>query len=346
MTKSETPRKRDFKKPAAVFIGILISAFFLVMAFRELQPEIFFASLKEVNLGLLALAAPIYVLAVVIITFRWQLLLRSIKLIPISKLFQLVTIGYMGNNVYPLRAGEALRIFLMRRNHQIPMAKTTTTIIVERMFDGLVLISFILIALLIGDVESAEINNIVITIGPVFVIGILLLFGLVFRPGLLRKLIHWVARILPDAFAAPIIRMGDDVVSGLEGLRSPWYLLGAILASFLTWGIEALVYWIVMFAFQIDLPYSVALITVGAVNLAGVLPASPGQVGVWEFFVMLVLGAVGITRETALAYAIVVHIIIWSTVTFLGFFFLMRQGLGWSAIIHTEELEPAGIVST
>ena len=81
------------------------------------------------------------------------------------------------------------------------------------------------------------------------------------------------------------------------------------------------------------------LLTVGVVNLAGLIPASPGQIGVFEFFVSLVLIAVGVADTEAHAYALVVHLVIWLPVTLAGFAFLVRQGLGWGAITHARELE-------
>lgn len=94
-----------------------------------------------------------------------------------------------------------------------------------------------------------------------------------------------------------------------------------------------------MWAFGLELGYPVALLVVGTVNLAGLIPASPGQVGVYEFFASAVLTAVGIAQNTALAYAIVVHIVIWLPVTLVGFFFLVQYGLGWRAISNASELE-------
>jgi uncharacterized membrane protein YbhN (UPF0104 family) len=103
------------------------------------------------------------------------------------------------------------------------------------------------------------------------------------------------------------------------------------------------VYWLVSFAFNLNVGYPVMLLVVGVVNLAGLIPASPGQIGVFEFFVRTVLMAVGVDEATATAYALVVHVVIWLPVTLVGFYFLARQGLNWQAVTHARELEqPAG----
>ena len=76
-------------------------------------------------------------------------------------------------------------------------------------------------------------------------------------------------------------------------MRSPPFLLGAVISSFVTWGIEAGTYWLVMAALGFEQNYAVALLLVGAVNLAGLIPASPGQVGVNEFVIITILTALG-----------------------------------------------------
>ncbi len=326
-------------KRVAIGIGLLISAFFLYLAFQGLAPDQFLNSLQQVNVVLLLVGAVVYFLAVAVIALRWQYLLRAVQLIPLFPLTQIVAIGYMGNNVYPLRAGEALRIYLLRRNFQVPVARATTTVVVERVFDGLVMLSFILFSLTQIDIESQEVITVVTFALPLFVTAMLIFLFLAAQPNLLRRLIQLIVGFMPEKLGTILAGISEDIIAGLEGLRSPVYLVGTVISSFVTWGIEAVVYWIVMFAFGLELSYPVALLVVGTVNLAGLIPASPGQVGVYEFFVSTVMGAMGVPLALATTYAVVVHIVIWLPVTLVGFFFLIRQGMSWSDITHAQELE-------
>lgn len=323
-----------------VTIGLFVSIFFLYGAFRNLHPEDFFTSLQQVNPGLLGIGAVVYFGAVIIIALRWQFVLRAIQFVPLLPLTQLVCIGYMGNNVYPLRAGEALRIFLLRRNHGVPVARSTTVVIVERVFDGLVMLAFIFMGLLFVPLENAGAIHTVATIAaPLFLAALLIFFVLAAKPDLLRRLVIFFSRFLPGKLRAIIQKLAEEIIHGLEALRSPVYLAGAVLSSFITWGIEAGVYWLVMFAFGLEQPYPLALLIVGTVNLAGLIPAAPGNVGVYEFFVSTVMSAAGTPVDTGAAYAIVVHIVIWLPVTLAGFFFLARQGLNLAAVRKAHELE-------
>lgn len=321
--------------------GIIISLAFLYLAFRDLKAEQLWSILRAVNLQLLLLAAPTYFLALTIIALRWQFLLRALRLIPLRYLAELVAICYMGNGVYPLRAGEALRIYLLRRNHQVPVASATATVMVERAFDGLVMLTFVMLSLLFIEIQSPEIRAIVSIAAPLFVGAALAFFLLAAKPALLRGLLSALGRMFPEKLGSAISQAGDDLALGLAGLRKPALLLGAVISSYVTWAIEALVYWLVMFALGLDHSYAVALLVIGAVNLAGVVSAAPGQVGVYEFVVSSLLIALGTDAALAASYAVAVHLVIWLPVTLIGFLLLLRQGMGFGDISRAREMEQA-----
>ena len=326
------------RKRFAVAGGMIISAIFLLLAFRGLQPEQFWRSLADVSLPWLFAAMLVYFAAVVVIALRWQFLLRAIAAVPLAALTRLVFIGYMGNNVYPLRAGDALRVVLLRRNYGVPLLRSTTIVALERMFDGCVMLSFVFFSLLLIDINSDDIATIISLSAPFFALAMLLALALAANPALLRRVAGLFAKLAPQRFSAAVIRFFDEVAAGFEGLRHPAHLLGAIVNSYVTWGLEAASYWLVMQAFGLELNYAVALLLVGAVNLAGLIPASPGQVGVNEFVVISILTALGIAAPLATACAIVVHLVIWLPITAAGFALLLQQGLGWADISRAQAI--------
>ncbi len=319
--------------------GILISVIFLWGAFRNLNPQQVWVNIQTANPIWLIIGAAVYFIAVAIISLRWQFLLRSFKVISLRNLIPLVAIGYAGNNVYPFRSGEILRIVLLQRNHRVPIARATTTVIVERVFDGLVMLTFILIPLLILDVSSPEVRTVASFAAPIFLTALVVFLVLAARPELLRSLMRMISHRLPERLSELLRTTGEEIISGLEGLRTPADLAGTVVCSYLTWAVEASVYWLVSQAFGLDLSYPVMLLVVGVVNLAGLIPASPGQFGVFEFFASTVLVGAGVADGPALAYALVVHMVIWLPVTLVGLFFLLRQGLHLTDISQAQPLE-------
>ncbi len=333
------------KQKIAVLIGLLISMVFLWFAFRELDPVTVLDEIRNVNIALLVIAGLWYFVAVSVITLRWQFLLRAVKFVSLRRLYPLVCIGYMGNNVYPFRSGEALRIYLLKRNEDIPIVKGTTTVLVERVFDGLVMLTFIIVPLLFVDNASDDVRNVATFAAPIFLSALAVFLLLATRPDLLRRLVAVVSGLLPGRIGDLVQNLSEDVIIGLEDLRNPAYLTGTVISSYATWALEASVYWLVSFAFGFELSYAVMLITVGTVNLAGLIPASPGQIGIFEYFVPAVLVGAGIEDAAALGYAVTVHVVIWLPVTLAGFGFLARQGLSWNAITRARELEQNAIQS-
>ncbi len=325
--------------------SFLVSAFFFWLAFRELDPTAFWTSIQQANVPLLLLGMGVYGIAVTIITLRWQFLLRSAADVPLAKLIPLVAIGYMGNNIYPFRSGEILRIVLLRRNHDVPYARGATTVIVERVFDGLVMLTFLITPLTFLGIAPPNVQRIATLTLPLFLTALAVFFVLAARPNWLRGLVNFVARLLPGRLREVVTSLSEEIINGLAGLRSPADLAGAIVASYATWAVEASVYWIVAFAFDLSLSYWVMLVVVGAVNLAGLVPALPGNVGVFQFVVVEVLVAAGVSAVAgvAQAYAVAVHIVIWLPPTVAGAYFLARQGLSLSAVTRAESLQQSAV---
>jgi glycosyltransferase 2 family protein len=329
----------NIRKWALPIIGVLVSGFFLWISFRNLSPQEVLADIQQVNILLLLLGAALYFPASFLITVRWWFLVRPIKNVPVRRLYPLVAIGYAGNNIYPFRGGEVLRAFVLYRDEKIAFGRSATSILVERAFDGIVMLTFIVIGLLFSNVQSVEVQKVAVLTAPIFFMALVVFFALALQPHLLRALVNFVTRLLPSPLRKAVVGVSEDVIVGFEGLRSPANVLGAIVFSYLSWMVEASVYWVVAQACGLNLPYHNLLLVVGVVNLAGLIPASPGQIGVYEFFVSTVLIALGVANVEAKAYALVVHMVIWLPITVVGLFYLARQGLNMASIANAGRIK-------
>jgi uncharacterized protein (TIRG00374 family) len=328
-----------------VVVGLAISAIFLYIAFHGQKPEEVIGYIQQANMPLLLVAAAWFFVSVYVIALRWQYLLRSTKLVPVGTLFRLVCISYMGNNIYPLRGGEALRILLLQRSDGVPIVSSTTVTIVERIFDGIVMVTFVIVALVLLDIQSPELRAIAMFGAPLFVIALVVFFVLALKPNLLRRMIAFFSGFLPRRLREIVQTLGEEVIGGLEGLRSPADLAGTVFFSYLSWVLEATVYWLVAFAFNLHTPFAAMLLVIGVINLAGLLPASPGGFGIFEYMTVLALGAVGYDQTHSTAFAVTAHLVIWLPVTLLGFYYLIRRGLGINTVTHAAALEKEAAAS-
>ena len=136
-----------FVKRWKLWLGLLVSVIFMWIALQGLKLDEVWGYMVSANYVWIIPGVLVYFLAVVARTWRWDYMLRPLKHVSLMRLFPVVVIGYMGNNVYPLRAGEILRSFVLREREEIPMSASLATVVVERVFDGLVMLMFVFVAL-------------------------------------------------------------------------------------------------------------------------------------------------------------------------------------------------------
>src|SRR5574342_445880 len=129
------------------WLGVLISLLFIWLALRGLRLEQFWEAVKGANYIWLLPGIAVYFVGVWVRAWRWHYLLGPIKKIPTKTMFPITTIGYMGKNIYPARAGEVLRAVILKRREGVPISASLATIIVERIFVGVVMLAFVFINL-------------------------------------------------------------------------------------------------------------------------------------------------------------------------------------------------------
>lgn len=327
-------------------LGLGISAFFVWLGLRQLDRALLLDTIQSIQIGWLLAAAAVYFVATYILAWRWYFLLRPVKEIPPNRLFPIVIIGYMGNNIYPARIGELVRAYILKRNEKIDYAPSLATIVIERIFDGLVLLTFILTALLFVDFDEPALRTIIYLAIPLFFGGLALFSALALRPERAKRVYtSIITTVIPsEKLQERILPLADHFIKGLETLRTPRLLLLTWFSSLASWSIEASIYWIVLRAFDFEVTFWVLMLCMGFANLTTIIPSAPGYVGSFHLAVGLTLTAFGINKEDAGAYAIIMHLVLWLPVTLVGFIFLARQGLKWADLgkaSHIIESEAA-----
>jgi uncharacterized protein (TIRG00374 family) len=271
--------------------------------------------------------------------WRWHYLLRPLKRIPLRTAFPVVAIGYMGNNIYPARAGEVLRSYVLRRKEDVPMSASLATIVVERAFDGIVMLGFVFLNLpelarvtadsgLVGDIRSLAIVG-----AAVFLLAVLAFLLMAAHPARAERAVTWlVQRLLPPAWRSRAEDLGHRFLSGLGSLRSGGDTLMVLCTSIVIWLFETLKYWLVMHAFPFQVSFFALMLMNGIVNLATTIPSAPGYLGTFDAPGIAVLVAYGVDRATAAGYTLVLHAALWLPITLLGAYYLARESLSWRAV--------------
>jgi hypothetical protein len=322
-----------------LWVGVVVSLVFLVVAFRGLDITHFWQALREANYWWLLPGVGVYFVTVWVRTWRWRSMLDHIKPIPTARLFPVVVIGYMGNNVYPLRAGEVLRSYVLRRNEGVPMSASLATVVLERLFDGLVMLLFVFVTLPFAPMPPAF-RWLVIACSLLFGAALLVFVLVAARPDRMSRLYTLlVDRLLPAPVRPRVHGLFDRFIVGLQSLRSPREMLTILLTTVLIWLGETLKYWFVMHAFPFEVPFTVLMLMTAVVNLFTTIPSTPGYIGTFDAPGIAVLTQFDVPQALASGYTVVLHVALWLPITVLGIFYMLRQSVSWSDLERAAELK-------
>ncbi|MCD4684878.1 MAG: flippase-like domain-containing protein, partial [Anaerolineae bacterium] len=199
-----------------------------------------------------------------------------------------------------------------------------------RIFDGLVMLIFVFVALPFADFKATWLRDVVFFSTLLFWGAFLVFLVMAMRPDQMRRLYTTIFdRVLPEALAAKAKGLAEHFMTGLENLRHPRDLVMTLVASIFIWLTETTKYWFVMHAFNFEVSFFVLMVMTAVVNLATTLPSSPGYVGTFDTPGIKTLTAYGVGETVAASYTLVLHAALWLPITLLGFFYLYREGLGW-----------------
>jgi glycosyltransferase 2 family protein len=320
------------------WVGILISAVFLYFGLKYLHLDQVWETLKHAQYWWLIPGVAVYFVGVYVRTWRWHYLLRPLKKIPTPSMFSIVTIGYMGNNIFPARAGEVLRAAVLKQREGVPISASLATIIVERIFDTVVMLGFVFLNLpelnKLTD-NSNALGNISIrgiTLwGTLIFIGALVVFLLAAMfPHITERVVDWCCdHLLPQRIREKVRDLTKRFLTGLESLRSPWEALMIFVTTVVIWLLETAKYWFVMHAFPFTVTFFALMLNNGISNLVTIIPSAPGYIGTFDASCIAMLVAYGVNANVAAGYALVLHAALWLPITLVGLFYYFRQPLRW-----------------
>ncbi len=326
-------------------LGLLLSLLFLYWALKGLHLGQVWALVRQAEYWWILPGVAVYMVGLVIRAWRWHYLLRPVARVSTRALFPLVTIGYMGNNIFPARAGEALRAVLLKRKHGVPISASAATILVERVYDGVVMLAFIFVNLpelsrltadsgLVGDIRTLAVGGTGLFFGALAAFLLAAAF-----PRRTEALAEAVLERFPETWKARLLPLVRRFLEGLAALGSPWEAWMIFVTSVVIWLLETAKYWFVMHAFDVQVSFFALMLMNGVVNLATTLPSAPGYVGTFDAPGIAVLMAYGVPKPVAAGYTLTLHAALWLPVTLLGWYYFLREGLSWKSVVRSTAKE-------
>ena len=328
------------------WLGVLISAVFLYFALKGLNLGEFWQSVKNANYWWILPGVAVFFVGLWVRAWRWHYLLKPIKKIPTKVMFPITCIGYMGNNIYPARAGEVLRAVVLKRREGVPVSASLATVIVERIFDGVVMLGFVFLNLpalaKVAQFESGfvgNIQNLAIIGAGIFAAALIVFLLAAMFPQVTARVGGWfIDHLMPARLREKTTGIMLKFLDGLASLRSPFNILMVFFTSVIIWLLETVKYWFVMHAFTFSVSFFALMLLNGIANLATTIPSAPGYIGTWEAVTKAVLVAFGVSGAEALGYGVVLHVALWLPVTLVGVYYMTREGIKWSDSMRKETM--------
>lgn len=321
-------------------VGVVISLALLWWALHDVSPRDAWNELRGMRLAPFLATLVVATLPFPLRTIRWRYLLRAEgATLPFVPLWHATAIGFMANNLLPARAGEVARAYAARRLTGVRFSAAFASIAVERVMDGLALVALLAVAIWAGGFEAGT------AVGAQTLGGVARGAGVLFL-GLLivaLVLVHWPApalrmfravggAALPQRWVDRAVVVLEGMLSGLDALRSPSRFAIVTFWSFVVWIVAASSFWAAFHAFNIDVPWSAALMVQGLVSFGVAIPSAPGFAGVFEGVIRVTLALYGIGENRAVPYALAYHLGTFLPITLLGLWSLARTRMGLGEI--------------
>ncbi len=327
-----------FLRRPSLWLGLLFSVGSLlllrsVVNLPDLVDKVRSADQRFIVLGILTICAAPFLRAL-----RWQTVLRAGT--SFWAIFHAENMGYLLNNVLPLRLGEPARAVMLSRSTGTPTVEALSTVVLARLADMIAVLALLGLAL-----AQLEVSDSVRLAGyGTLLLALTLLAALgvgAFAPDLLLRLLGGfvrltIGRVLPASLTARLLGWAADFLNGLRALRQGRRLLELSLTTGVLWLCYLLYYQLILLAFAPGAPLAWSTLATSTASLSTALPSSPAYVGVYHAVVAFTLSPY-IGQDAALGYAIVLHAVEFIIVLLFGFISLTVSRTSFGTVRRLTE---------
>lgn len=313
------------------WIGIAISLICLILALKDVHFAEIWRALGQANYFYLIPALAAVLVGLGVRAVRWRLLFYPQRDLRLAKLFSVMNIGYLLSNVFPARLGDLARAYLIGDLEKVSVARALSTVVVERVLDVITVVGFL--ALLIPFVPLppwAARSGLVA--GALFAALALLLIAVSYQKERGLRLVDRLVGLVPRLDGQKWLGSFGSLIDGFAVLRAQGALPGLILWSLLAWTCSALINYFVMLAFDPHLPFTAAVFVLCVTVLGMTVPSSPGYVGVFDYLTVVALSLFAVEKDLALSYALVLHAVLYVSMSFMGLLCLWRESISLRGI--------------
>lgn len=307
-------------------IGIPLSLLFLWLAIRGVDFGEVWSALESANVGLVLLAIPFLLSLFVFQGLRWRHLVVAPH-VPRRRAFVvLMFIGVAISNVVPGRPGDIARGIWLGRLGRVPVARSLTSVGVDRGLDVATVLVLLLLSIPFVDAPAWLLT--LATVGAAAVLAMLLVLVVAWSYMRTRDPMDLAAG-MDRQHRSWLRHQASGIVRGLAVLSRPRAFGAAVLLSFIGWLLNVTGTWLIGESLELNIGFAGALLVTSVIALGSAIPSSPGMIGTFQWLAVASLGVFGVAQATALAFSILLQAVTYTPTTLAGVpeaWWLSREG--------------------
>lgn len=310
---------------AALGIGLSVVAVWVLLRQTDLRELV--DQLRRARPGWLLAGCLVTLLGYALRARRWGVLLAPRAKVTQGRLFGATVVGFLAINTLPARLGELVRAYILSRTERIPIGVVLGTIVMERIFDLVLLGAFWALSLLFAPYPDWFRWSGYLTLAAgVVLVGTL--WGLHAAHVNEHPVLERIMGRLPVRVRGPVASGVASFSEGLAGIRRPSTVLLATLISAIQWAVAGSVFLIVGQSMGLALPWWSPFLLAFVVCVAIMLPTSPGFIGVLEASCVVGVGLLGVDASKGLAFGILYHVTQLAPLVVVGSYYAVRGQMG------------------
>lgn len=316
---------------------LLITIGFLYLVFANLDFKELLRTIKEFDIRYIVLLCVSIILSLTCRGICFKLLISKTVNAPIRDLVPLCISTAAMNIVLPARAGDIFRAYYTGQKYSVNKVKMFGTIMLERIFDGLVILSMLLLAIFLYN--KNELAQKLCSGAAVIFVSALIMAFIAVKYNKTDKICNFLEEktlCLPDIIKRPFHfllhftnKTCNSFFEGFEVLHYPGLLISVLIASIGIWAFECLNYFIVIQGFNCSVDWSVILFIIPFIALACMIPSASIFIGPYQFAIIAAFAIYDISKETALAISLVEQAIVMIVTSLIAVWFFFKNNISY-----------------
>lgn len=322
-------RSKKFRAWAIVIITNLISLVCMGWVLNGAGLQHIWGEMRSMHWAWVG-AAIVFDIAVYLLHgWRWKLLLRPLQRVSFLHTIEAIYVGLFANEVFPLRAGEVIRCFLLSKSTTIPLSMTFTSAVIERIFDGIWLMFCFFAALHMGKLPGVLLKG-------GYILGVLIvLLGLILGYAMYAK-----TQSLGLVFGLSWPKWFNTLIEELHLIGHSRYLYYTFLVSGLYLLAQMLPIYAVVRASSLPVSWMASFTMMVLLRLSAIVPQAPGNLGSFQWVTARTLMMWGLGVGHAKRFSLILWAVVTIPLIVIGFIAVAMEGINLTHL-HREATSAA-----